>query len=90
VQNRGQGGSSDAADLPKGMSLEAAKEFVERLSTEQGTFPLHIGLPWQEDVGNATKVTAIVKQVSLLILLQPHHLPRRYLLHHPHTLYPFL
>jgi len=39
VQNRGQGGTtSELADLPHGMSLEAAKEYVERISMDQGTF----------------------------------------------------
>lgn len=36
MQNRGQGGGSDAADLPKGMSNDAAKQFIERLNTDQG------------------------------------------------------
>src|SRR5579862_148047 len=36
IQNKGLGGATEFADLPQGMTIESAKEFVERLSMDQG------------------------------------------------------
>src|SRR5271155_657328 len=44
VQNKGLGGSIDLADLPHGMTIESAKEFVDRLSMDQGLFPSNLVL----------------------------------------------
>lgn len=36
IQNKGLGGTTEFADLPQGMTIESAKQFVERLSMDQG------------------------------------------------------
>jgi hypothetical protein len=80
VANKGLGGSIDLADLPHGMTIESAKEFVDRLSMDQGLLPFPALKPRadraQEDVETVIPTAAIVidKIPSPLLLHRP--LPR--------------
>jgi hypothetical protein len=68
------------------MTLESAKEFVDQLSVDQGSFPPPPNLPafptdvFQEDVETAiqTDVTVIDRIHSPLLLLQLLPLPQRH------------
>ena len=86
VQNKGLGGSIDLADLPHGMTIESAKEFVDRLSMDQGLLPFPVLKPCtyrvQEDVETVIPiaVSVIDKILSPLLL---HQLLRRRQHHYP-------
>jgi len=77
VQNRGQGGSAENADLPKGMTNQAARDYIERVNKDQGTilFSAETDLN-KETVGNVILIT-----VNAIQRLLPISLPHRPLQH---------